>query len=530
MILLGDGRVMVAGGIDLNDESSAFSPEPTKKVDIFDPASNTWQQAAPMSAASEDLWLFLLNDGQVLAISGESKASSDSPVYAQFYDPDSDTWTVVDSADPYYLPTGAVQLSDGRILVAGVLNFSNATGYGYSGDLLTYVSLPDGREYYGNRIREVFPDAKVYDPGTDTWTATLGNTGARSSASMTLLRDGRVLMAGGDDPRVVDFTEPRAIYYTTTAIYDPKSNSWSPGPNLAEGRSDHSATLAPDGRVIFLGGIGLVEVGGGRVEVAPLNTLESIDSTVMQPVAVPTPEAAVEPCETVPIPAPSPDLAPAAGSQLPKDILGAAHTAMSAMASYRVELHLAVVDDETDSGFSACRRVAIDFQAPDRERIHKTWYGALYDAFSEHDDLSIVIGAFAYRSNPRTGEWEIATAIYFPDPLYPIKVRAIADLQNPSIDGIERLNGVEVYRISGTLPYHVFLRASGDHRIGSTGSPEFPHRVVFWVGVEDSLVRKISAEGVIEDNQLILNSSMTIEYSDFGEEIVIEEPELGATP
>ena len=106
MVLLRDGRVMVAGGIDLNDEGSSYFPEPINAVDILDPAANTWQQAAPMSTASWALWLFLLNDGRVLSI-GTDETSNDLSVHVQIYDPDSDSWVVVDSHDPYYVPNGS---------------------------------------------------------------------------------------------------------------------------------------------------------------------------------------------------------------------------------------------------------------------------------------------------------------------------------------------------------------------------------------------------------------------------------------
>ena len=532
MVLMADGRVMVAGGIDLNDEASSFRPELLNTVDIFDPDANMWQQAAPMSTASEELWLFPLSDGRVLSILEEDEASSESPVHAQLYDPDTDTWTVVDSADPYYLPTGAVQLSDGRVLVAGRLNLSGPGRYGFSEDRLTYVELPDGRRYYGELVRDLFPEAKVYDPATDTWTATLGSLGGRTSASLTLLRDGRVLVAGGEEDTMYDFglSGEDFGFLSTTAVYDPELNFWSPGPDLTERRIDHSATLIPDGRVIFLGGIGLTEVSTDREELVPINVLEVVESMAIpqiDPAAVFI-EAEEYSCETVPIPASSAGLTQAGRSLAPIDILGAARVAMNELDSYHVQLRWAIVDDETDSGFGECERLATDFQAPDRFRADHSRYYALH---GEYSFQMISLGHAAYETNRLAGEWEsndIWVPEFLTDRLEPIGDNFISDLRDASIEGIERLNDVDVYRIAGTISTVALFGEFQSY--SDPGELELLFPVVYWVGVDDYLIRMISAEGVFEDEELgLLRSSVTVEYSAFGEEVFIEAPEVGAT-
>ena len=424
------------------------------------------------------------------------------------------------------------------MLITGRLNFPVITSYSYSEDRLTRISLPDGREYYGERIREVFPDAKVYDPATDTWTATLGSLGGQTPGSLTLLGDGRVLLAGGVYSGEEDFLGENYfdyILYSTTAVYDPESNFWSPGPNLAERRSDHSATLMPDGWIFLMGGIGLTEVGEGREERVLLNTSETIDSIaipLINPASMTTSEADEDSCETIPIPAPSADLAPAGESPSPRDILSAAHAAMSALDSYHAELRSVLADDEGDSGLTICERVAIDFQAPDRIREH---YSSFRSAWGEFFTTEIIfIGASVYGTDPVTGKWEWA-------PLPPVDSAdlleifgddATTDLRDASIEGIEELNNVDVYRISGTVTSQIFDKALDDYLpMGTIDESNFPLRTVFWVGVDDSLVRKVSAEGVYEDVEAdLLSSSIVIEYSAFGEDIVVEAPEVGVAP
>ena len=543
-VLLGDGRVMVAGGFDVNEELSIFSPQSTIAVDIFDPAANTWQQAAPLIAASEDLWLFMLDDGRVLAIAGDNETSDGSPVHAQIYDHETDAWTVVEGYEPYYLPTGAVQLSDGRVLVTGAVEGPRAGVYDrYTEGRLTSVILPDGRQYYGERAQEVFPDAKVFDSATDTWIATLGSTGMRSSASLTLLRDGRVLMAAGEDTEE-DFSGGYSFdyrFHSTTAVYDPELNFWSPGPDLSEGRSDHSATLAPDDRVIFLGGIGLAEVSE---EAVPLNTLEFLDSAAIpqaDPAILNRLESVGGTCETAPIPAPSAEIVPANGSLSPKEILRAANAAMSALDSYHVEIGLTIVDDETGSGFSDCRSLVSDFQAPDRVWEHISVYG---DTGLIGQDLAaevIYIGATTYYfAEDLTGEWERRDSLSPANPTAIVGDDAIAGFSDVTIEGVERLDNVEVYRIEGTLSLRAYLRTFFPNHVffGEVRDTDDSYtllRVVFWVGVDSSLLRKVSFEGVIENENAVhipmrLNLSSTTEYSAFGDEIVIEAPEVGATP
>jgi hypothetical protein len=65
--------------------------------------------------------------------------------------------------------------------------------------------------------------------------------------SATELIDGRILVAGGGG------SDPAAS--THAALFDPSSNSWTATGNLNIGRHGHSAVVLPDGRVLVAGGI-----------------------------------------------------------------------------------------------------------------------------------------------------------------------------------------------------------------------------------------------------------------------------------
>lgn len=70
----------------------------------------------------------------------------------------------------------------------------------------------------------------------------------RHNHTATLLRDGRVLIAGGS---IGDWQGPSL---TSTELYRPDFNTWRAGPSLNFPRQDHTATVLPDGRVFLTGG------------------------------------------------------------------------------------------------------------------------------------------------------------------------------------------------------------------------------------------------------------------------------------
>jgi WD40 repeat protein len=72
---------------------------------------------------------------------------------------------------------------------------------------------------------------------------------ARASHSSTLLPDGRVLIAGGFGGSGTE-SNP----YRSTEIYDPRSGSFQPGGDMTIGRTGHTATLLKSGKLLIAGG------------------------------------------------------------------------------------------------------------------------------------------------------------------------------------------------------------------------------------------------------------------------------------
>jgi hypothetical protein len=91
--------------------------------------------------------------------------------------------------------------------------------------------------------------AEIYDPRTGTFSRTGSPIGTRWDYTATLLPDGRVLVAGGS-------TEKNGLADSSPSaeLYDPTTGQFAAtGPMVAD-RSDHTATLLPDGRVLIAGG------------------------------------------------------------------------------------------------------------------------------------------------------------------------------------------------------------------------------------------------------------------------------------
>jgi hypothetical protein len=110
------------------------------------------------------------------------------------------------------------------------------------------VALRDGGVLVtgGNYNAHPLASTEIYDPRTDTWREAAPLPTARVRFSIAALPDGRVLVAGGLSP----IGQPLA----SSLIYEPDHDRWVAGPNLAFPRVQHAAVTLASGDVLFIGG------------------------------------------------------------------------------------------------------------------------------------------------------------------------------------------------------------------------------------------------------------------------------------
>ena len=92
-------------------------------------------------------------------------------------------------------------------------------------------------------------EAELYDPATGQWTETGSMHVARSESVASLLADGRVLVAGGVDPG-----KGYLGALASAELYDPATGQWTETGSMSTWRIYSKAISLADGRVLVLGG------------------------------------------------------------------------------------------------------------------------------------------------------------------------------------------------------------------------------------------------------------------------------------
>ena len=210
-VLLGDGRVLIAGGFDAAGHDLATT-------ELYDSTSGRFVAGAGMTTARLDHTATVLDDGRVLIVGG---IAGDALASAELYDPASDSFAPAGRLGTARNGHKAVRLSDGRILIVG-----------------------------GDGPGETFlASAEIFDPTTGQFAPTGSMAVARSSHTATLLPDGRVLIAGGHVGR-----RAQLQIHATAELYDPVSGTFSPTGSMSRLRHKHDAAPLPDGGVLIVGG------------------------------------------------------------------------------------------------------------------------------------------------------------------------------------------------------------------------------------------------------------------------------------
>jgi N-acetylneuraminic acid mutarotase len=277
--LLRTGRVLVTGGVDARGVTSATA-------ELFDPSVNRWSEAAPMSEPRTQHAATLLNDGRVLVVGGFHGRDLDGETVptAEIYDPRTNRWMAAAPMTRRRAGHSATLLPDGRVLVLGGIDITMdphwTTTYPDQGELYdpmtdrwsetapgmggrqghTATLLLDGRVLLmgGQGDQGLQQGATLYDPTQNSWVAAAPPVVLRRSHSATALPDGRVLILGGDGASAAEVAQLPNRYgsepLSSGALYDPTHNLWTPILAMHATRLAHTATALRDGTILVVGG------------------------------------------------------------------------------------------------------------------------------------------------------------------------------------------------------------------------------------------------------------------------------------
>lgn len=238
--LLQNGKVLVTGGELPGNPSPGHG-----STETYDPATGSWTRTANMNEGRFHHTATLLPDGKVLVVGGQFRnevpiiigtaGACDARRRAEVYDPNvnpgAGAWVPVGSLGQSRSEHMAVLLASGKVLVAG--------GRGFDPDAVREPPYTDNCV-----LRGPFNSSEAYNQGS--WATGSPPVGARTRHTMTLLPNGKVLVAGGWDGG--------GAVHNSAELYDPGDERWTASNAPAPSPIDASATLLPDGKVLVAGG------------------------------------------------------------------------------------------------------------------------------------------------------------------------------------------------------------------------------------------------------------------------------------
>lgn len=144
--------------------------------------------------------------------------------------------------------------------LAGTTQAQVQIGITSRGSVAAVAPIPGARHYFaatrlpnGNVLATggyagsgVTNSAMIFDPATNAWTAAASMLAGRSDHTATVLLNGKVLVIGGQQDILTALA--------SAEIYDPATNTWQAAASMSTARVRHSATLLPNGKVLVIGG------------------------------------------------------------------------------------------------------------------------------------------------------------------------------------------------------------------------------------------------------------------------------------
>jgi hypothetical protein len=262
--LLHNGSVLVAGG-------------GTSVAELYEPGPGIWVSPAALSTVRTDQTATLLPDGEVLVAGGDGPDGAPLAT-AELYTAGRGPLVTI---APGVLTFGTQQVGSAsspqsitvtnrgssNLIVSGIdVSGPHPSDFATTSDCAGAVLSPGGSCNVSTRFVPVATGPRSatvavadnaplspqgasvsgYGNGPDVWTPTGSLTTPRDSATATLLANGEVLVAGGQDP----ITNSLA----SAELYDPGTGSFTPTATMDEPRASATAVRLTDGDVLVAGG------------------------------------------------------------------------------------------------------------------------------------------------------------------------------------------------------------------------------------------------------------------------------------
>lgn len=230
---------MITGGCNFNGVC--------RKVDIWDPATNTWSKARPMNSARRAHTLHVLPSGKVVAL---DRVISDVP--PEIYDPESNRWEKLDLG-AYIHPSlyMSTTLKDGRIMIVQAAGNLMTHDYLINAEEPSVTAITPRTNVTSMSLLMTLPDGRVlammvdgtcflYDAAAATWTQT---TNAPSAAAVVT---GKACLPNG---------KALITRVGSSLIFDPKIEAWWTTLRIRPNVKHQGLSMCSDGTLVFTGGV-----------------------------------------------------------------------------------------------------------------------------------------------------------------------------------------------------------------------------------------------------------------------------------
>ncbi|MEO6572633.1 MAG: kelch repeat-containing protein [Polyangiaceae bacterium] len=259
-----DGRLYAIGGYGEGGVTGV--------VEAYTPATNSWTTVAPLPTPRHGLMAVLGHDGLIYAIGAynDGFGAAQSAV-VEVYSSATNTWSAGPSLVKGRYHASAAVAANGRIYVMGGESgekvYATVESYlpGDSAWVLESTVMTNARYGFGaglggdgqlhafggtNEFGDQLATNESATPGSG-WNTRTDLPFARMFFATTAFR-GRIYALGGEQLLANAIEAP----LRSVTIFDPASNSWSPGEDMPSVRFLHAAATGPDGMIYVVGGVG----------------------------------------------------------------------------------------------------------------------------------------------------------------------------------------------------------------------------------------------------------------------------------